>query len=138
MVVAVAHSPTAEGGAALRAGLAWARTYATTVLVLHVEVTGSGDTRDTQAGESGVNATERLVADQVRAEPAPAPDWRVVAVASGGDVASALLDLVQEHGAELLVLGSKRRSAVGKLLLGSTVQHALLDSPVPVLVVKAG
>lgn len=46
-------------------------------------------------------------------------------------------DLVMEHGADTLVLGSRRRTAVGKLMMGSTVQRVLLDSPVPVLVVKA-
>lgn len=55
----------------------------------------------------------------------------------GGDPAGAIVDLVADTGASLLVIGSKRRSAVGKFLMGSTVQRVLLDSPVPVLVVKA-
>lgn len=55
----------------------------------------------------------------------------------GGDPAGALVDLVADVGAGMLVIGSKRRSAVGKFLMGSTVQRVLLDSPVPVLVVKA-
>lgn len=138
MVVAVAHSPTPAGSAAVRAGWEWARTHGTTVVVLHVQETGSGDTRGTEAADSGVRETERHVSELADQEQESVPAWRVAATASGGDVASALLDLVQEHGAELLVLGSKRRSAVGKLLMGSTVQRALLDSPVPVLVVKAG
>ncbi|MET0318785.1 MAG: universal stress protein, partial [Rhodococcus fascians] len=72
--------------------------------------------------------TSRGVADatfSVRVEP------------DGGDPAGAIVDLVADTGAELLVIGSKRRSAVGKFLMGSTVQRVLLDSPVPVLVVKA-
>ncbi len=55
----------------------------------------------------------------------------------GGDPAGAIVDLVADTGTSLLVIGSRRRSAVGKFLMGSTVQRVLLDSPVPVLVVKA-
>ena len=45
--------------------------------------------------------------------------------------------LADEVGASLLVLGAKRRTPVGKLLLGSMVQRVLLDAQIPVLVVKA-
>ncbi len=41
-----------------------------------------------------------------------------------------------ETGAELLVIGLKRRSAVGKLLMGSAAQRILLDVECPVLGVK--
>jgi nucleotide-binding universal stress UspA family protein len=38
--------------------------------------------------------------------------------------------------AELLVIGIKHRSPVGKLLLGSVSQQVLLECPKPVLAVK--
>lgn len=137
MAVAVAHHSTPAGLAALRAALDWSTVHDLPLVVLHVEETGRGDTRDTQANPAGVREAEQQVGDLIAAQPGPAPSWRVVSTASGGDVASALLDLVAEHGAEILVLGSRRRSAVGKLVMGSTVQRAVLDSPVPVLVVKS-
>jgi nucleotide-binding universal stress UspA family protein len=49
-------------------------------------------------------------------------------------------DLVQcatDLGAELIVIGLRRRSTVGKLLLGSNAQEILLDAKCPVLAVKA-
>jgi len=55
-----------------------------------------------------------------------------------GDEAPAdtLLDLVDEVGAELVVIGLRRRSPVGKMLMGSTSQRVLLDAPCPVLAVQ--
>jgi nucleotide-binding universal stress UspA family protein len=49
-------------------------------------------------------------------------------------------DLVQcatEVEAELIVIGLRRRSSVGKFLLGSNAQEILLDAKCPVLAVKA-
>lgn len=52
------------------------------------------------------------------------------------DVASQVLDLAEECAAELIVLSTRRRSAVMKLLLGSSVQRVILEATCPVLVVK--
>jgi nucleotide-binding universal stress UspA family protein len=49
-------------------------------------------------------------------------------------------DLVQcatDLQAELIVIGLRRRSSVGKFLLGSNAQEILLDAKCPVLAVKA-
>ena len=49
-------------------------------------------------------------------------------------------DLVQcasDLEAELIVIGLRKRSTVGKLLLGSNAQEILLDAKCPVLAVKA-
>ncbi|MGY1624326.1 universal stress protein [Geodermatophilus sp. SYSU D00965] len=54
----------------------------------------------------------------------------------GRDVAEELSAVVTETGAELLVIGLRRRSAVGKLLMGSAAQRILLDVDCPVLAVK--
>lgn len=85
--------------------------------------------------EAAAQAVERDVTEALGTADAPA--WRVVTATSGGDSASTLIELVTEAGADLLVLGSRRRTAVGKLFLGSTVQRVLIDAHFPVLVVKA-
>ncbi|MGK5114470.1 MULTISPECIES: universal stress protein [unclassified Geodermatophilus] len=54
----------------------------------------------------------------------------------GRDVAEELAAVVEETGAELLVIGLRKRSAVGKLLMGSAAQRILLDVDCPVLAVK--
>ncbi|GGF57441.1 universal stress protein [Marmoricola endophyticus] len=52
------------------------------------------------------------------------------------DVAEAVLDAAEETGARLVVVGVRRRSPVGKALLGSVAQRLILDAECPVLAVK--
>ena len=53
------------------------------------------------------------------------------------DPAEVLVELAEETNAELIVIGVRRRTPVGKLLLGSQAQKVLLDAECPVLAVKA-
>jgi len=50
--------------------------------------------------------------------------------------ADVILEVAAETGAELIVIGLRRRSPVGKVLTGSTAQQVLLDADCPVLAVK--
>ena len=52
------------------------------------------------------------------------------------DVAEDLIAVAEEVDAEVIVIGLRRRSPVGKLILGSNAQKILLGSPCPVLAVK--
>ncbi|WP_417233725.1 universal stress protein [Arthrobacter sp.] len=53
------------------------------------------------------------------------------------DAADLVLQAEQDRDIELIVLGLRRRSRVGKLLLGSHAQRILIDAEGPVLTVKA-
>lgn len=56
---------------------------------------------------------------------------------SDADPVEAVLDALEARpDVTRLVIGLRRRSPVGKALLGSTSQRLLLESPVPVLAVK--
>lgn len=48
-----------------------------------------------------------------------------------------LVRVATEESADLIVIGLRRRTPVGKLILGSNAQRVLLDAPCPVLAVKA-
>ena len=62
--------------------------------------------------------------------------WTVHDVPANLGHAYAVLDLGTQVSADLIVVGTQRRSAVGKLLMGSLAQEILLGSLLPVLLVK--
>ncbi|MGW3606483.1 universal stress protein [Micromonospora sp. NPDC005161] len=64
-------------------------------------------------------------------------DHEVRRLVRGRDAADELVDVAEETAADLIVIGLRRRSAMGKFLLGSSAQRILLDANCPVLAVKA-
>ena len=55
----------------------------------------------------------------------------------GLEPAEDLIAVADEVAADIIVIGLRRRSPVGKLILGSNAQRVLLDASCPVLAVKA-
>ena len=64
-------------------------------------------------------------------------DFSVRQEVRGRDAHEEILQVIEETGAALCVIGLRRRSQVGKMLLGSNAHHILMDSPCPVLSVRA-
>jgi nucleotide-binding universal stress UspA family protein len=128
MTIAVAHSETRRGEAALRKAASEAMLHGEPLAVLKI-VPGVD-----QPAAQDPAMTEKLAADLANF---PGLTWEVRSGPEGYDTADALLDLADEVDASLLVIGSRRRRPVGKLILGSTVQQVLMKSLIPVLVVKA-
>ena len=54
----------------------------------------------------------------------------------GYEPAEDLISIAEASDAELIVIGLRRRTPVGKLILGSNAQRILLDAHCPVLAVK--
>ncbi len=47
-----------------------------------------------------------------------------------------LVELADEHKADEIIIGVRRRSKVGKLIFGSTAQYVVLNASCPVVSVK--
>lgn len=62
---------------------------------------------------------------------------QVRTVEESSDPAEELINAAEDLAAEFIVIGLRRRSPVGKLLLGSNAQRILLNAGCPVLAVKA-
>lgn len=132
MIVAVALSPTPAGQAALDLALRESALREAELVVINIV--------DTAEHAEDAAARERVSADLAervaRVEGATGVITRIATEATRGDIAEAILGLATAEQADLLVIGSRRRSPVGKLIMGSTVQRVLLDAPMPVLVTK--
>lgn len=133
MIIAVAHSRTPAGQAALDLALEEAVLREAEVVVLQVVDTAERATDDSTHADVVTDLASRVDA----VEGAQGVTTRIATAATRGDVAGALLELAEQEGADLIVIGTRRRTPVGKLILGSAVQRVLLDSPVPVLVTRA-
>ena len=55
---------------------------------------------------------------------------------SGRDPVDEIVAMADERDVDLVVIGMRRRSPVGKLLMGSAAQRILLEAGCPVLAVK--
>lgn len=128
MTVVLAHAPVESAEAAFGAAVRQAALQGWELVIANA---ASHDAA-ADARAVGAPALENLAERGRRAGVAA----RAVRLADA-DAAAALLDLVEEVGAELLVIGVRHRTAIGKLLLGSTAQRLVLEAACPVLAVKA-
>jgi nucleotide-binding universal stress UspA family protein len=126
MTIVVGYLATPEGRAALEAAIEEAERRSTGLLLV---VTDRGTTEATAEGSRGLEELRReLEGRGVR--------FDVREMSQGRDVAEDLIGAAEENDGTLIVIGLRRRSPVGKLILGVNAQRILLDAPCPVLAVK--
>jgi nucleotide-binding universal stress UspA family protein len=118
-----------EGEAAIDAAVEEVRRRGGRLVVVH-SARGNEDA-DTVVQDR--NALEKLL-DRLRGQDV---EVAVRDLARGNDPAEDLIQVAWEEQATLIVIGLRRRSPVGKLLLGSNAQEVLLRADCPVLAVKA-
>lgn len=130
MTVAVAHQVSVTAQLALAHAVEEAKFRDTDLAVLHV-VDSALDPDREEAYRLGVS-------DEIERAVGPGSDvaWKLHLQTGSGDVGVAIVELTDKLGPDLLVLGARRRSPVGKALLGSVAQTIILEANVPVLVVK--
>ena len=129
MPIVVGYVPTPEGRAALERAIEEARLRRLRLIVVNAS---SGDalvdprfasTRDWETVRA------RLAESGIEHETA-----QQVAVTEPADQ---LLRVAHQTNAELIVIGLRPRTPVGKFIMGSSAQTVLLAAPCPVLAVKA-
>ena len=132
MSIIVGYIPTREGRAALVA----ARTEALLRKVKLVVVNSHRGGRDFDAGEA--RRFEEELESVARDLNDAGIEHEVRALARGNEPAEDLIEVAAESDADLIVIGLRRRTPIGKLILGSNAQRILLEAQCPVLAVKAG
>lgn len=128
MTVLVAYVPTPEGVAALAIGIAEAKWRGSRMVVVNVAV-GQNFADATFADEKDLDAVRQRLAEE-----GVAHDIRQILEAS--DVGGSILEVAGQTRAELIVLGLRRMSPIGKFLLGSTIQDVMRGADCPVLTVR--
>lgn len=129
MSIIVGWTPTPEGDAALSHAIAEAATRGTDLVVVNVSATS--DPSETTF------ATDRELEHVRRRLEGAGARYALRQLVRGRTPAEEIVGLAAAEDAELIVIGLRHRSPVGKLLLGSRSQAILLDAPCPVLAVKA-
>ena len=129
--IVVGYVPKAEGRAALRRAAEEAKLRDMRLLVVNSH-RGGREFDDADAVQSESQLEEvRSALREVGVE------FEVRQLVRGLDPADDLVNVAKEVEADIIVIGLRRRSPVGKLILGSNAQRVLLDAPCPVLAVKA-
>jgi nucleotide-binding universal stress UspA family protein len=130
-VIVVGYVPKPEGHAALRLSTVEAKMRGSSLLVVNSHRGGREFDQDEGAEiESQLDEVRKQLSDG-------GVEHEIRQLVRGLDPAEDLIKVANEVSAELIIIGLRKRSPVGKLILGSNAQRILLDAPCPVLAVKA-
>lgn len=123
---------------ALNYALAIARRFHASVTVLHVEDPLLAEVGDARMGEGWSRAnTECQLRELVAAAAAGFTPVDVSCEVRTGKAAPAIRDTARSMGCRLIVMTTRGRSGVRKLLFGATAERVLRETTVPVLLAPA-
>jgi nucleotide-binding universal stress UspA family protein len=130
VTIVVGFVPTKEGRAALARAVEEASLRRSKLVVINSNRGGRDYDDDTsQAAEAELQrVTDELSGVGLELE--------VRQLVRGNEPAEDLISVANDTDADLIVIGLRRRTPVGKLILGSNAQRILLDAPCAVLAVK--
>jgi nucleotide-binding universal stress UspA family protein len=126
--VVLGYVPKPEGEAALAVAIAEAQLRQDDLVVVNAHRAHHGDSEG--SGQAELDDVRARVEAAGVAVDVRHPE-------TGLEASEDLLAIAEEVGAELIVIGLRRRTPVGKLILGSNAQRILLDASCPVLAVKS-
>ena len=130
--VVVGYVAKPEGEAAVQQGIAEAKLRNATLIVVNSHRGGRefDDNTSAQSDHDLAQLEARLKESGL--------EYEVRQLVRGFEPAEDLISIAETSDAELIVIGLRRRTPVGKLILGSNAQRILLDAHCPVLAVKVG
>ena len=129
MTILVAYVPRPEGQAALAAGIDLAKQRGERLVV--VNAGPGGQSEDASVADAAeVERIEKMLRTA-------GVDAELKQYIRGKDAVDEIEAMIEPLRVSLLIIGLRKRSPVGKLLLGSVAQQLLLSVPCPVLSVKA-
>ena len=129
MTILVAYVPRPEGQAALDKGLEIAKRRKERLVV--VNASPGGRKEDVaMADAQDIERVEALLAGS-------GVDAEFKQFVRGQSAVAEIEAMVESLQVSVLIIGLRKRTAVGKLILGSVAQELLLSVPCPVLAVKA-
>jgi nucleotide-binding universal stress UspA family protein len=131
MSIVVGYVASPEGRAALRRGAEEAQMRGVKLVVVNSNKGG------TALPAEEALLYERELEDVGARLAAAGVEHEVRQLVRGNEPAIDIIDVAREVDADFIVIGLRRRSPVGKLILGSIAQQVLLDADCPVLAVKA-
>lgn len=129
MTILVAYVPRPEGQAALDKGLEIAKRREERLVVVNASPGGRQED-PSRADVADVERVEQLLA-------ASGLETEFKQFVRGKDAVTEIDEMVKALGVSVLIIGLRKRSAVGKLILGSVAQDLLMTVDCPVLAVKA-
>lgn len=129
MKIMVGYIDTPEGRAALDRAVEEARLRSARLVVVH-SMRGDEDAREFITSRKQLaQLEERLATAGI--------DHEIRQLARGVPAGEDLVEFAEAEKIDLIVIGVRRRSPVGKLVLGSNAQEVILNADCAVLAVKA-
>jgi len=133
MPVLVGFVSTIEGRAALRRAVEECRLRASRLIVVSSEQQPAQEFGDRRPALAGSEVEILSICDEMGLA---RTDLEIRWIRDAYEPADDVLAVAEDTEAELIVIGLRRRSGVGKRILGGSTQRILLDSSCPVLAVK--
>jgi nucleotide-binding universal stress UspA family protein len=131
MSIIVGYLSSERGMKALELGIQEAKLRNTNLVVVH-SMYGAGKDEDEEVIESdrAIKELDSYLADK-------GVPFEVHQYVRGNDPSKDIIQAVEDFDGQLIVIALRKRTSAGKFLLGSNAHDILMDSPCPVMTIRA-
>lgn len=127
--VVAGYVPTPEGEAVIDRAIRETQSLKCKLVVVHIPRSGAA-IDETYASKEQLSSLEARIEGEL-------DNFRVLQMDPASEPSESILDAVEEYNASLVVIGLRKRSTVGKLVLGSIAQRVLLRAECDILCVRS-